>query len=114
MDQPGSPCGTAKPRLLHRYPDGVSGSDPVTCSLERLTARSTRSGLQWNGSDAGSFCCVVTGQAHRCKMLSGSDRPLARVTMFNRFLVIRVCAVVVLCCASFQGQEIQQDQKARI
>ena len=34
--------------------------------------------------------------------------------MFNRFLVVRVCLVIVLCCASFQGQEIQPEQKARI
>ena len=34
--------------------------------------------------------------------------------MFNRFLVVRVCLFLVLCCASFQGQEIQPDQKARI
>ena len=38
--------------------------------------------------------------------------------MFNRFLITRVCLVVVLCCTSslqgFQGQEIQPEQKARV
>src|SRR5215204_5785646 len=34
--------------------------------------------------------------------------------MFNRFLITRVCLVIVLSCASFQGQELQPDQKARI
>ena len=33
---------------------------------------------------------------------------------FNRFLVLRVCLFVALCCASFQGQEIQPDQRDRI
>ena len=28
--------------------------------------------------------------------------------------ITRVCLVVVLCCASFQGQEIQPEQKARV
>ena len=34
--------------------------------------------------------------------------------MDNRFLVVRVCVFLVLCCASLHGQEIQPDQKARI
>jgi hypothetical protein len=34
--------------------------------------------------------------------------------MVNRFLVVRVCLFLVLCCASLGGQEIQPDQKARI
>ena len=38
-------------RSPRRYRAGVSGSDPVTCSLERVTAPSTRSGSQWNGSN---------------------------------------------------------------
>src|SRR5688500_2717969 len=35
-------------------------------------------------------------------------------TMFNRFLITRICLVAALCCASFQGQEIQPEQKARV
>jgi hypothetical protein len=34
--------------------------------------------------------------------------------MPNRFLITRICLVVLLCCATFQGQEIQPEQKARI
>jgi hypothetical protein len=34
--------------------------------------------------------------------------------MFNRFLITRVCLVVALSCASFQGQEVQPEQKARV
>ena len=34
--------------------------------------------------------------------------------MFNRFLIVRVCLFLVLCCTSFQGQEIQPEQKARV
>ena len=34
--------------------------------------------------------------------------------MFKRFLIARVCLVVVLCCTSFQGQEILPEQKARV
>ena len=34
--------------------------------------------------------------------------------MFNRFLTTRACLVVVFCCASFHGQEIQPDQKDRV
>jgi type 1 glutamine amidotransferase len=34
--------------------------------------------------------------------------------MFNRFLTTRICMVMVLCCASFHGQEILPDQKDRV
>jgi len=34
--------------------------------------------------------------------------------MFNRFLTTRACLVVVFCCASFHGQELQPDQKDRV
>jgi len=34
--------------------------------------------------------------------------------MFNRLLPTRVCLVIVLGCATFQAQEIQPDQKARV
>ena len=34
--------------------------------------------------------------------------------MFNRFLTTRACIIMVLCCASFHGQELQPDQKDRV
>ena len=34
--------------------------------------------------------------------------------MFNRVLNTRICLVVLICSASFQAQELQSDQKARI
>ncbi len=34
--------------------------------------------------------------------------------MFKRFLFSRICLVFVLCCASFQGQELQPEQKSRV
>jgi type 1 glutamine amidotransferase len=34
--------------------------------------------------------------------------------MFTRFVIARVCLVIVLCCASFQGQELQPELKARV
>ena len=34
--------------------------------------------------------------------------------MFTRFVIARVCLVIVLCCASFQGQELQSELKARV
>src|SRR4029453_15207188 len=34
--------------------------------------------------------------------------------MFNRFLITRACLVIVLCCASLHGQDIQPEQKDRL
>ena len=34
--------------------------------------------------------------------------------MSNRFLLTRVCLAFVLCCVTFQGQELQPEQKARV
>ena len=34
--------------------------------------------------------------------------------MINRCLITRVCLVILLCCASLQGQELQPEHKTRI
>jgi type 1 glutamine amidotransferase len=34
--------------------------------------------------------------------------------MINRLVITRVCVLLALCCASFEAQEIQPDQKARV
>src|SRR5688500_10067504 len=56
----------------------------------------------------------LTGRSRPQDGPLAADRPLARTTMPNRFLIIRIGLIVGLCCTLFQAQEIQPDHRARV